>query len=113
MIARQIYTSNTTTGTQSTCAFDGKSSRVCEFRRRNAKNTYNEVRRATEQPCPSSPKNQPDNELEIPGQTRPIVMPEYTMHLSTSRFDPTIVNTPPSEFMDQLKGRLQVYFSSA
>ena len=34
------------------------------------------------------------------------------IHVTGQLFDPTIVNTPPSEFIDQLKDRLQIYFSS-
>jgi hypothetical protein len=46
-------------------------------------------------------------------QTQPIPIFQYTTKLSTQLFDPTIINTPPSEFMNQLKSRLDGYYSAS
>jgi hypothetical protein len=59
------------------------------------------------QRCPTSPQNIPK-----PKQTEPIPIVQYNNYLSNELFDPTIVNTPPSEFMNQLNSRLAVYFPS-
>ncbi len=65
------------------------------------------------QKCPSqkpSIEKDIDTTLTIPITQN--VSPKYTTQTSIGVFDPTIINTPPSEFMNQLKGRLQVYFQS-
>ena len=57
-------------------------------------------------PQKSIAENEPNRKsIAIPMNYREI-------HVTGQLFDPTIVNTPPSEFMDQLKDRLQIYFSS-
>jgi hypothetical protein len=68
---------------------------------------------ASSQKCPSqkpSIERDKDTTLTIPITQN--VSPKYTTQTSIGVFDPTIINTPPSEFMNQLKGRLQVYFQS-
>lgn len=36
----------------------------------------------------------------------------YKVQPTSNVFDPTIINTPPNEFMNQLKQRINVYYSS-
>ena len=38
--------------------------------------------------------------------------PKYVLSTSRSIHDPTIVNTPPTDFMRNLKERMNVYFTS-
>ena len=68
--------------------------------------------------CPTSPQNKIKHEIENETldhneQTTYIPIVHYTTHLSNELFDPTIVNTPPSEFMNQLKCRLDVYYTAS
>ena len=66
--------------------------------------------------CPTSPQNKIKNEIdtvETHEHTVSIPIIQYTTHLSNELFDPTIVNTPPSEFMNHLKNRLDVYYASS
>ena len=48
------------------------------------------------------------NETSTPIQISPT---QYARHLGRECFDPTTVNTPPNEFMLNLKERLQLYFN--
>jgi len=73
---------------------------------------------AEKKQCPTSPQNKIKHEienetLEHNEQTTYIPNVQYTTHLSNELFDPTIVNTPPSEFMNQLKCRLDVYYTAS
>jgi hypothetical protein len=64
--------------------------------------------------CPTSPQNKIKHEIDTLDNnenTTAIPSMQYTMHLSCDSFDPNIVNTPPNEFMNQLKSRLDVYYS--
>lgn len=68
--------------------------------------------------CPTSPQNKNKHGIEIDTldhneETTYIPVVQYTTHLSNELFDPTIINTPPSEFMNQLKCRLDVYYSAS
>lgn len=64
------------------------------------------------QECPpQKPNLEKETTLAIPIPQN--VSPKYATQHSTGLFDPSIINTPPSEFMNQLKGRLQVYFQSS
>ena len=65
---------------------------------------------------PTSPQNKVKHEIDTvaqPEKTQPIPIFQYTTKLSTQLFDPTIINTPPSEFMNQLKSRLDGYYSAS
>ena len=66
--------------------------------------------------CPTSPQNKVKHEIDTISeneQTQPIPIFQYTTKLSTQLFDPTIINTPPSEFMNHLKSRLDGYYSAS
>ncbi len=66
--------------------------------------------------CPTSPQNKVKHEIETitqTEQTQPIHIFQYTTKLSTELFDPTIINTPPSKFMNHLKSRLDEYYSTS
>lgn len=66
--------------------------------------------------CPTSPQNKVKHEIDTISeneQARPIPIFQYTTKLSTQLFDPTIINTPPSEFMNHLKSRLDGYYSAS
>jgi len=49
--------------------------------------------------------------LDHKENTTAIPFTQYALNLSCDSFDPIIVNTPPSEFINQLKSRLDVYYS--
>ena len=66
--------------------------------------------------CPTSPQNKVKQEihtLETTEHTTSIPIVQYTSQDANEIFDPSIVNTPPSEFMNQLKSRLDVYYSAS
>jgi hypothetical protein len=66
--------------------------------------------------CPTSPQNKVKHEIDTISeneQAQPIPIFQYTTKLSTQLFDPTIINTPPSEFMNHLKSRLDGYYSAS
>ena len=66
--------------------------------------------------CPTSPQNKVKHEIDTISeneQAHPIPIFQYTTKLSTQLFDPTIINTPPSEFMNHLKSRLDGYYSAS
>lgn len=61
---------------------------------------------------PTSPQNTDNHESEVTKVAEPIPIVQHTNYLSPELFDPTIVNSPPSEFINQLNNRLEVYFPS-
>ena len=66
--------------------------------------------------CPTSQQNKVNHEIDTISeneQAHPIPIFQYTTKLSTQLFDPTIINTPPSEFMNHLKSRLDGYYSAS
>ena len=66
--------------------------------------------------CPTSPQNKIKNEIvtiETYERTESIPIIQYKTHLSNELFDPSIVNTPPSEFMNHLKNRLDIYYATS
>ena len=104
MLSRQIYTPKYC---ENIITFDGKPSKD------NVMNVNIEKKQ-----CPTSPQNKIKHEIENETldhneQTTYIPIVQYTTHLSNELFDPTIVNTPPSEFMNQLKCRLDVYYTAS
>lgn len=123
MLSRQIYTpkySNITKllvvdGLSTVRTTEQRQTSCFHFRETHEESLESKIIMGTKY-CPTSPQNKIKNEIntvETHEHTESIPILQYTTHLSNELFDPTIVNTPPSEFMNHLKNRLDIYYASS
>lgn len=78
--------------------------------------TYYKTMNSTtlQQTTPSSPIRLPKTSNET-FEERPLnnTLEKYQLQTTQHIFDPTIINTPPNEFMNNLKQRISVYYATS
>ena len=111
MLSHQIYTQN--------CNTVYTKVRQCDYKTINGVSSgipKSRTEKVGVIECPTSQQNKVKQEihtLETTKYTVSIPIVQYTTQHSNELFDPSIVNTPPSEFITQLKSRLDVYYSTS
>lgn len=68
-----------------------------------------------QQTMPSSPIRLPKSTNEIYEQNNEKMWTteKYQLQTTSHIFDPNMINTPPNEFMNQLKQRISVYYATS